>query len=805
MTYNAMVVRNIEVEENDAQACQIPIEGMTCASCDSRVEKALLAVPGVSQATVNLANETATVNSLANVPVTELSKAIERAGYQVAQEQVQILIQGMTCASCVSRVEKALLKVPGVVSAQVNLATEKANVTMIRDNATRAALINAIAEAGYQASIDDGEQKQKPKHDNREVLHLIFATVLTLPLVLPMFGLLFGKHWMLDGWVQLILATPVQFWLGARFYRAGWKALKSGSGNMDLLVALGTSAAYGLSIYHLFFASGAHTQMQLYFETSAAVMTLILLGKFLESRAKRQAVDAIRALQSLRPAHARVRRGHEDIDIPLDLVKVGDKVVVRPGERIPVDGIVVEGRSHVDESLLTGESLPVSKEPGMKVTGGAVNKEGLLIIETETIGAETTLARIIRMVENAQAAKAPIQRTVDRISAVFVPIVIGIAILTFFAWGFISSDWQQALLNAVAVLVIACPCALGLATPAAIMAGTGTAARFGILIKDAEALEVAHAIKTVAFDKTGTLTLGQTRLVRMEAVNESQSDTLAMAAALQQGSEHPLAIAIIDEAKRNGLAIPKASDIQAVPGRGMSGRVDGQTLILGNTRLMQENNIDYSAMQSQADELMQKGNTLSWLAVLDVQPRVLGLFAFGDNIKPEASDAINALHAKGIKIVMITGDNKGSARAIGEPLGIDTIEAEVLPSDKASIVERYKQYGRVAMVGDGINDAPALAIADVGIAMGTGTDVAMHTAGITLMRGDPRLVAGAIDISRRTYRKIYQNLFWAFIYNLIGIPLAAFGLLNPIFAGAAMAFSSISVVLNALLLKRWRP
>ncbi len=805
MKNNTMLATDLVMDTMESQVCQLPIEGMSGASCVSRVEKALSAVPGVTQAMVNLANETATVNSQVGVPVTDLANAIEQAGYQVAQQQIHLVIEGMTCASCVSRVEKALLKVPGVISAQVNLATEKASVTLYKGISTSAALINAVTEAGYQASIDSGKPLQKASRNNRDVRHLVLAAVFTLPLVLPMFGLLFGKHWMLNGWVQLILATPVQFWLGARFYRAGWKALKSGTGNMDLLVALGTSAAYGLSLYHLLFATGEHAQMQLYFETSAAVMTLILLGKFLESRAKRQAVDAIRALQSLRPDHARVRRGNEELDIPLDQVLVGDRVVVRPGERIPVDGIVFEGRSHVDESLLTGESLPVNKEPGMNVTGGAVNKEGVLIVETETIGAETTLARIIRMVENAQAAKAPIQRTVDKISAVFVPIVIVIAIVTFFAWGFITSDWQQALLNAVAVMVIACPCALGLATPAAIMAGTGTAARYGILIKDAEALEVAHAIMTVAFDKTGTLTLGQTRLVRMESFDENQLTTLATAAGLQQGSEHPLAIAIIDEAKLKGLPIPNASDIQAIPGRGMSGRVNGQKFILGNTRLMRENNIDYSAMKNLADDLMQQGNTLSWLAVVDNQPRILALFAFGDNVKPEAADAINALHAIGIKTVMITGDNLGSARAIGEPLGIDKIEAEVLPSDKAAIVEQYKKFGRVAMVGDGINDAPALATADVGIAMGTGTDVAMHTAGITLMRGDPRLVASAIDISRRTYRKIYQNLFWAFIYNVIGIPLAAFGLLNPIFAGAAMAFSSISVVLNALLLKRWHP
>ncbi len=716
----------------------------------------------------------------------------------------QLSIQGMTCASCVSRVEKALLKVPGVVNAQVNLATEQATVSLVKGLQGTAALIDAVAQAGYQA-VAGGTNQTQPGQGTKEVRHVIWATVFTLPLVVPMVGLLFGQHWMLNGWIQLVLATPVQFWLGARFYRAGWKALKARTGNMDLLVALGTSAAYGLSVYHLIFTQGEHAQMQLYFETSAAVMTLILVGKYLESRAKRQAVDAIRALQSLRPEHARVRRGNVELDLPLAQVVVGDQVIVRPGERIPVDGEILEGRSHVDESLLTGESLPVYKEVGMKVTGGAVNKEGLLLVETKSVGTETTLARIIRMVENAQAAKAPIQRTVDKISAVFVPIVMVIAITTFMSWGVVTADWQQALLNAVAVLVIACPCALGLATPAAIMAGTGTAARHGILIKDAEALEVAHSVNTVAFDKTGTLTKGETKLARLEAFESHRIDILALAAALQKGSEHPLARAVVDEAKANGLVIPPATDVQAIPGRGMSGRIQDRTLLLGNTRLMQEHGIDLSPWQSLADSLTLQGNSLSWLAYGDDHPRVVALFAFGDSVKTEAAEAIEALHREGISTVMITGDNAGSARAIGEPLGIDTIVADVLPSDKAGIVEKLKQDGRVAMVGDGINDAPALATADVGIAMGTGTDVAMHTSGITLMRGDPRLVASAIDISRRTYRKIYQNLFWAFIYNVIGIPLAALGLLNPIMAGAAMAFSSISVVLNALLLKRWHP
>lgn len=791
-------------DQADDQVCQLPIEGMTCASCVGRVEKALQAVPGVTAATVNLATESATVNSQSSIPTDVLTAAIEQAGYQVATESMRIQIDGMTCASCVGRVEKALAKIPGVLSAQVNLATESASVRFIKGAVTFAKLSQAVKDAGYQARQVEAQASLSVGH-SRAGRHVVLAILFTLPLVLPMLGLLFGKHWMLNGWLQLALASPVQFWLGARFYRAGWKALKAGTGNMDLLVAIGTSAAYGLSVYQLLMSNQAHSEMHLYFETSAAVMTLILLGKWLEARAKRHAVQAIRALQSLRPDHARVRRGEQEIDIALDDVRVGDFVVVRPGERIPVDGIVREGRGHVDESLLTGESLPVSKEPGTPVTGGAVNKEGLLLIETLSIGTETVLANIIRLVENAQAAKAPIQRIVDKISAVFVPVVMVIAFLTLMAWGLVSQDWQQAVLNAVAVLVIACPCALGLATPAAIMAGTGTAARHGILIKDAEALELAHNIKTVAFDKTGTLTQGQTRLVKLQTHQAEYHDVMSLAAALQKGSEHPLATAVLQQAKENGLALPTASDIQALPGRGMSGMVAGKTMLLGNTRLMQEQGVDLSPLQAVANELMAQGHTLSWLARHDGSPVLLALLAFGDSVKPEAAAAVKALHDENIKTVLITGDNQGSAEAIGGLLGIDEIIANVLPADKAEVITRLKRDGRVAMVGDGINDAPALAAADVGIAMGTGTDVAMHTAGITLMRGDPRLVAAAIDVSRRTYRKIYENLFWAFIYNIVGIPLAALGFLNPVIAGAAMAFSSISVILNALLLKRWRP
>jgi Cu+-exporting ATPase len=617
-----------------------------------------------------------------------------------------------------------------------------------------------------------------------------------------MLAMPFGLDWSLNGWLQLLLATPVQFWLGARFYKAGWKALKARAGNMDLLVALGTSAGYGLSVYQLFAHSGHGMSHQLYFEASAVVITLVLLGKWLEGRAKRQTTEAIRALQALRPETARVRGLHGDVEMPIAKVQAGDLVVVRPGERIPVDGEIVEGQSEVDESLITGESLPVHKEPGSRVTGGAVNAEGLLLVRTTAVGAESTLSRIVRLVESAQAKKAPIQRLVDRVSEVFVPVVLFIALITLLGWGLVSGDWTQGILNAVAVLVIACPCALGLATPTAIMAGTGVAARHGILIKDAEALEQAHRIDTVAFDKTGTLTEGQPTLMAAEAAGGDRDAFLRQAAAVQAGSEHPLARAVLEAA--GAQTLPAASELRAVAGRGMAARVDGRELRLGSTRYMEELGVSLDALSARMATLQAEGRTISWLADVSDTPRLIGLLAFGDRIKSTAARAVASLHAAGVATVLVTGDNRGSAAVAGRELGIEQVEAEVLPEDKAGLIARLKAGGRVvAMVGDGINDAPALAAADVGIAMSTGTDVAMHAAGITLMRGDPALVADAIDISRRTYRKIRQNLFWAFAYNAVGIPLAAFGLLNPMLAGAAMAFSSVSVVSNALLLKRW--
>jgi P-type Cu+ transporter len=782
------------------------IEGMSCASCVARIEKALLAIPGVSKANVNLGTENATVIADGTVDFGVVQHAIEKAGYTVAQQELDLDIEGMSCASCVGRVEKALRKVDGVLDASVNLATEQAHV---RAGAGLSAdvLTAAVEAAGYHARLHRaaGSPESAEKPQDRQLLHVVFAALLSLPLTVPMMLELFGTHWMLPAWIQLALATPVQFWLGARFYRAGWKALRAGSGNMDLLVALGTSAAYGLSVY-LLLAHGAEGMPHLYFEASSVVITLVLLGKWLEARAKRRTTDAIRALQVLRPDMARVRRDGVESDLPIDQVRLGETVVVRPGERVAVDGVVLEGMSHIDESLITGESLPVAKQTGDKVTGGSINADGLLLVRTEAVGTETTLSRIIRLVENAQSAKAPIQHLVDKVSAVFVPVVVVIALITLGAWWLYSGDIEHSIINAVAVMVIACPCALGLATPTAIMAGTGVGARHGILIKDAEALEVAHAVTTVVFDKTGTLTLGKPTLTEAVPHGIERHELVQLAASMQQGSEHPLARAVVDAAKAEGIATSLAADVAALPGRGLAASVNGRSLKLGSTRLMQELGIDVSPLAEQAGELQSKGNTISWLAAVDGENRLLGLLAFGDQIKPSAQRAIHRLHALGAKTVLLTGDNKGSAAAVGGVLGIDQIVAEVLPADKAEKIAALKGKGQiVAMVGDGINDAPALAAADVGIAMATGTDVAMHAAGITLMRGDPALVADAIDISRRTYNKIRQNLFWAFIYNLVGIPLAAFGLLNPVVAGAAMAFSSVSVISNALLLRRWKP
>ncbi|NWD84614.1 copper-translocating P-type ATPase [Pseudomonas reactans] len=715
-------------------------------------------------------------------------------------------VSGMTCASCAGRVERALGKVPGVQRVSVNLANERAHIEVL-GQMDPGVLIAAVDKAGYTATLPQSEtatDANQTQRLHRERWSLLLAILLALPLVLPMLVEPFGLHWMLPAWVQFALATPVQFIFGARFYIAAWKAVRAGAGNMDLLVAIGTSAGYGLSIYEWLTAHPG-TAPHLYFEASAVVIALVLLGKYLESRAKRQTASAIRGLEALRPERAiRVIEGHEE-DVAINALKLNDLVLVKPGERFPVDGEVVEGQSHADEALISGESLPVPKQPGDQVTGGAINGEGRLLVRTLALGAESVLARIIRLVEDAQAAKAPIQKLVDKVSQVFVPAVLVLALMTLVGWWLYGAPLETAIINAVAVLVIACPCALGLATPTAIMAGTGVAARHGILIKDAEALERAHEVSAVVFDKTGTLTSGAPKIAHLAAVDGNEALLLQQAGALQRGSEHPLAKAVLDACDEKGLKVADVTASQSLTGRGIAGTLDGRQLALGNRRLLEESGLNAGGLAESAKAWEAEGRTLSWLIEQGSQPRMLGLFAFGDTLKTGALEAVEQLRAQHISSHLLTGDNRGSARVVAEALGIDDVHAEVLPADKAATVSELKKTGVVAMVGDGINDAPALAAADIGIAMGGGTDVAMHAAGITLMRGDPRLVPAALEISRKTYAKIRQNLFWAFVYNLIGIPLAAFGLLNPVLAGAAMALSSVSVVSNALLLKTWKP
>ena len=774
-----------------------PIEGMHCASCAARLEKALKAEVGVLEASVNLASERASVIGGPGLGFEALLAVVERCGFSVPERRLDFSIRGMHCASCVARIEKALQALPGIGEVSVNLASESARVSTRLDSEPEV-FIEAISRLGFEATPLENRAARASPGRSYERLAWIASLALSLPLLLPMIATWLGISFNLPGWLQCLLATPVQFVFGARFYRSGWKSLRSGSGNMDLLVALGTSAAYGLSLYLLLAGHSAH----LYFEASAMVISLVLLGKWLESRAKRQTIGAIDALKSLRPETARVRTASGEEEVPVSRIRPGDIVLVRPGERVPVDGIVIEGESGLDESLLTGESLPVAKTPGDLLIGGSLNGEGFIAFRVTAVGAQTALSRIIELVENAQAKKPPIQRQVDRVAAIFVPVVLIIALITLLAWGFWQGDWQAALLNAVAVLVIACPCALGLATPTAIMVGTGVAARRGILIQDAEALEIASRVRLVAFDKTGTLTQGKPRLLALEAFDAySTEDALSIAAALQSGSEHPLAKAVTEAAKE--VLIPTANQIKAEAGRGIQGLIEDEAYALGNGAWIASMGIPLVEHEAQAAGHRKQGHSVSWLVRLGSAPRLIALLAFGDELRPESFEAIQALHSASIQTAMLSGDHKASASSISRRLGIGTVHAEVLPAEKARIVEKLRgDHGLVAMVGDGINDAPALAAADVGFAMGSGTDLAMHTAGITLMRTDPRLVSEAIELSQRTVRKIRQNLFWALIYNLAGIPLAALGLLNPVIAGAAMAFSSVSVVGNALLLKR---
>ena len=784
------------------------VDGMTCAGCATRVETVLARMPGISNVGVNLASERAAID-LDPHQATEqdIAKAIAEAGYRVPEAKVDLVLEGMTCASCASRIEDALAAVPGVVAAPVNLASETAAIT-VHDGMTSAEdLIEAVRRAGYDAhpvagrSAEEERQARRRRHD---LITFSVSAMLTLPLVAQMIWELLGVEWALPPMVQLLLATPVQFWAGWRFYLGAWGALKAFTGNMDVLVALGTSAAYGLSLFNTLWPELGGGS--LYYEASAAVVTLVLLGKWMENKAKHGTTAAIRALMELRPETARIIRDGSEIEVPVTQVVSSDMVVIRPGERIPVDGLVVDGASHVDEALITGESMPVEKRRGDGVTGGSINGEGLLRIEATTVGSDSLLSRIIAMVQGAQGSKAPVQRLVDRIAAIFVPIVLTIAAATFTAWWAVGGELSFAIINAVAVLVVACPCALGLATPTAIMVGTGVAARAGILIKDAEALERAHRVTAVVLDKTGTLTEVRPSVAAVEAADGDADELIRLAAAAEQGSEHPLAKAILADAGARDLRIPAVNDFKAVPGSGLTATVENRSLVVGNRHLIHGTGISTAPLEDIAAAQESQGLTVMWVAQSAPEATLLGSIAVGDSLKATAIDAVRRLNDGNIETIMLTGDNRRSADKVARAVGVDHVVAEVMPQDKADEVNRLRRDGKVvAMVGDGINDAPALAEADIGIAMGTGTDVAMHTAGITLMRGDPTLIASAIDVSKVTYGKIRQNLFWAFIYNVIALPLAALGFLNPMIAGAAMALSSVSVVTNSLLLKGWRP
>lgn len=719
------------------------------------------------------------------------------------------VITGMTCANCSARVEKELNQQKGVKKATVNLATEKATVSYEPQATSTDHLIHSVEDIGYGAILYDDAHRQKIQQDEQTRTakmknQLIIAAVLTSPMILGMIAMMLG----FDGpvvqfihlpLVQFLLATPVQFWIGARFYRGAYHALKTKAPNMDVLVAMGTSAAYLLSIYNGFIA-GTH---DLYFESSAMIITLILLGKYLEHRAKNRTGDAIKKLMKLQAKTALLWKGGEAQEIPIEEVQLDNELLVKPGQQVPVDGIIMEGFSGIDESMLTGESLPKEKKTGDNVYGGTVNTNGRLIIRANKVGNETVLAQIIRMVEDAQGSKAPIQKIADRISAIFVPTVLGLALLTFLATGIVTQDWQMAIVHAVSVLVIACPCALGLATPTAIMVGTGLGAKYGILIKGGESLETAAHLEAIVFDKTGTITKGKPEVTDYLAVAElSEAALLDLTTSLEKSSEHPLAQAIVRFGEEKSAKTLAITNFKALPGAGVEGEADGSRYAIGNLRLMKQNGADTSAYEEKVHELEMQGKTVMWIAS---GKKVLGIIAVADQIKENAKESIRRLKEKGIAVYLLTGDNKRTAEAIGRECGIpaENVQSEVLPEDKAAKVIALQEKGlKVAMVGDGINDAPALATADIGIAMGTGTDIAMETADITLMNGDLNSVANTIDLSQSTLRKIKQNLFWAFIYNTIGIPFAALGFLNPIVAGGAMAFSSVSVLLNSLSLNR---
>jgi Cu+-exporting ATPase len=785
-------------------AVDLPIEGMTCAACAARIEKQLNKLPGVSAA-VNFASERARVEfDAAAVSPPQLVETIEKAGFKVPPQSLDLALSGMTCAACAARIETVLNKLPGV-EATVNFASEKASIRYVPGQADAASLIAAVRRAGYDARESTGdtraaEKARKAAAYRAELRRFWISVALSLPLLAQMGAMFSGEHEdMLPRWLQFALATPVQFWIGWRFYVGAYNALRGGAGNMDVLVALGTSMAWLFST--VVTALDLHHQ-HVYFEASASVITLVLMGKLLEARAKAKTSAAIEALIRLQPQTACVLRDGELVEVPVASLNPGDVFVVRPGESVPVDGEVAEGASSVNEAMLTGESLPVAKNPGDKVFAATVNGEGLVRCRATGVGSHTLLAGIIRMVEQAQGSKAPVQRLADRISAIFVPVVTAIALVAFAGWWLFTGDFTNALVNAVAVLVIACPCALGLATPTAIMVGTGRGAAAGILVKNAEALELAKNVEVLAVDKTGTLTQGKPEVTDVvPAGGVDETELLRLAASLEQGSTHPLAEAIVAKARGRGLVLAQPSGLQAVAGKGLTAMLDGEGYALGSPAFLAERGV--AVPEALPAPLANSGKSV---VAVSRGLTLLGLVGVADRLRPNSREAVARLQAQGVEVVMLTGDNRATAAAIAREAGIDRYEAEVLPQDKAAAVARLKSGGRrVGMVGDGINDAPALAAADVSFAIGGGSDVALEAADVTLMRSDLLSAADAIDLSRATLAKIRQNLFFAFIYNVLGIPLAALGYLNPVIAGAAMAMSSVSVVSNSLLLRRWKP
>ncbi|WP_029193162.1 heavy metal translocating P-type ATPase [Paenibacillus alginolyticus] len=807
-------MQNIAEQQNKQTTLQI--SGMTCAACANRIEKGLNRLEGVTDANVNFALEQASVTynpDKVNIPLIE--KKIQDIGYDTVKDTVDFDISGMTCAACAARIEKGLNKLPGVSKATVNLALETAHVEYSPAEVSTSDMVKKVEQIGYKAALKQ-DQQEAVDHRKKEIKaqqkRFLLSAILSLPLLWAMVGHFSFTAWIwvpdlfMNPWFQLILATPVQFIVGRPFYVGAYKALRGGSANMDVLVALGTSAAYFYCLYlTVQWANDvhAHHAQAMYYETSAVLITLIVLGKLFEALAKGRSSEAIKTLMGLQAKTALVVRDGQEVAIPIEDVAAGDVVIVKPGEKVPVDGIVLEGSSSVDESMLTGESFPVSKRQGDAVIGATINKNGMLRIQATKVGKETALAQIIKVVEEAQGSKAPIQRIADVISGIFVPIVVGIAVVTFLVWyfGVAPDDFAGALEKAIAVLVIACPCALGLATPTSIMAGSGRAAELGILFKGGEHLESTHKITTVVLDKTGTVTKGKPELTDV-IVSESMDENrfLALVAAAEKNSEHPLAEAIVAGVRERNIAFPEAEAFEAVPGFGIRSVVEGKAVLIGTRKWMAKNQIDAQTAYERMNELEESGKTAMLVAI---DGHYAGIVAVADTIKESSKAAVARLKELGLQVVMITGDNERTAQAIARQVGIDRVLAEVLPEGKADEVKKLQQAGqKVAMVGDGINDAPALATADIGMAIGTGTDVAMEAADVTLMRGDLNSVPDAILMSRKTMTNIKQNLFWALAYNVIGIPIAAAGFLAPWLAGAAMAFSSVSVVLNALRLQR---